>query len=168
MIDFCLFLRRRNIKTLQNRAKHSKIIERMFLKLIFLINLVIILSFNLLFSQTNELKKSPITGTWIEKGKGVDTIAFLPEYDGRNPIFQLKRGFRITEGHKLPDYYSGPYSYKLFSDSISLFWFASSGSFQTYFFKMSAERNEFIIDNFFKDPENKKPECDTLTFMRLQ
>lgn len=123
---------------------------------------------NHIFCQKTELKISPITGTWVELEKKNDTIHFLPDYEGQNPIFELKRGFRLTEGYKLPDYFSGPYSYKPGIDSISLFWFLSSSSFQTYYFKMAPEENEFKIGNFFKDPERKKQESDTLTFIRIK
>src|SRR5512133_1500495 len=58
--------------------------------------------------QKAEMKTSPVVGIWVEESQRADTIEFLPEYDGQDPIFWLKRGFRITEGYKLPDYFSGP------------------------------------------------------------
>lgn len=117
--------------------------------------------------QKSEIKTSPITGTWIELEKKSDTIIFSPDYDGLNPVFELKRGFRISEGFKLPDYFSGPYSYQLGDNSISVFWFFSSSSFQTYYFNMTPEKNKFLIGNFFKDPEMKNQEADTLIFIRI-
>ncbi len=119
--------------------------------------------------QKNGLKKSPLNGAWIESIKKTDTIVFAPEFDGQNPVFELKRGFRITEeGYKLPDYFSGPYWYKLSGDSISLIWFLSSGSFQTYYFKLKPDENKFLIGNFFKNPENTGNEKDTLVFIKIE
>lgn len=118
--------------------------------------------------QKSLLKKSPINGTYIESEKKSDTIIFLSEYDGQNPVFELKRGFRIADGYKLPDYYSGPYNYKISQKSISLYWFLSSGSFQTYYFKSTPEENKFLIGNFFKNPENNTNEKDTLVFIRIK
>lgn len=118
--------------------------------------------------QKSVLKKSPLNGTYIESEKKSDTIVFRSEYDGQNPVFELKRGFRITEGYKLPDYYSGPYNYKISQKSIFLFWFLSVGSFQSYYFKSVPEENKFIIGNFFKNPVNSTNEKDTLVFIRIK
>jgi hypothetical protein len=119
--------------------------------------------------QKNALKTSPLNGTWIESTTKNDTIVFAAEYDGQYPVFELKRGFRITEeGYNLPDYFSGPYSYNLSGDSISLYWFLSSGSFHLFFFEKMAGENKFLIGNFFKNPENTGTESDTLVFERIQ
>ncbi|MCX6283115.1 MAG: hypothetical protein NTW31_02605 [Bacteroidetes bacterium] len=123
---------------------------------------------NYIYCIKVELKTSPLNGTWVELSKRNDTIVFSPEYDGLNPIFNLKRGFRIADGYKLPDYYSGPYNFKLGQNSISVYWFISSGSFQTYYFDLIPEENKFKIGNFFKDPEKKKTESDTLIFIRIK
>ncbi|PKP49545.1 MAG: hypothetical protein CVT92_15150 [Bacteroidetes bacterium HGW-Bacteroidetes-1] len=108
------------------------------LLLIFLIVLYIHL-----YAQHSEFKKSPIGGSWIEKVKGEDTISFLPKYDGLNPIFDLKRGYRIIEGQKLPDYFSGPYYYKIENNSISIHWFLSSGPYKSCYFEMNPDSSEF-------------------------
>jgi hypothetical protein len=139
-----------------------KILKTVFLFLIFFIH------FNYTYCQKDELKTSPVNGTWIESVNKTDTIVFLPEYDGQNPVFELKRGFRMTDGYKLPDYYSGPYNFKLGDKSISVYWFLSSGSFQSYYFNLYPDENKFKIGNFFKDPEKKKLESDTLTFIRIK
>jgi len=123
---------------------------------------------NFLYSQKTELKISPLKGTWVELEKKTDTIVFSPDYDGQYPIFNLRRGFRIADGYKLPDYFSGPYNFKLEQNSISVYWFLSSGSFQTYYFKLFPDENKFKIGNFFKDPEKKKTEYDTLIFIRIK
>jgi len=135
---------------------------------------ILILSFlMILFSsssycQKNILKTSPLNGTWIEISKKTDTIVFASEFDGQNAIFELKRGFRIADGNKLPDYYSGPYWYKLTANSISLYWFLSNGSFQSYYFKLITSVNKMLIGNFFKNPENKNKEQDTLVFIKIK
>jgi cell division protein YceG involved in septum cleavage len=144
------------------KSKKMKILKSVVLFLVF-----IILSTHI-YCQKIELKTSPLHGSWIEVGKKTDTIVFSSEYDGQNPIFELKRGFRITEGYKLPNYFSGPYNFKLGNNSISVYWFLSSGSFQSYYFKMIPGENKFKIGNFFKDPEKKNTLCDTLIFMRIK
>lgn len=132
-----------------------------------LLIVLIVLSANL-YSQQSGFKKSPMSGLWIEKEEGTDTISFLPKYDGLNPIFNLKRGFRVTEGYKLPDYFSGPYNYTFGNSGISIYWFLSSGTYKSYYFKMNPDSTEFIIENFFKNPEKNKIERDTLVFRKLK
>jgi len=130
---------------------------------------LLIFAFGNASCQKNILTKSPLNGTWIETINKTDTLVFAAEFDGQNPVFELKRGFRITEeGFKLPDYYSGPYYYKLSDDSISLFWFLSSGSFHSYFFGMMPDENKFLIGNFFRNPENSSAESDTLIFTKIE
>jgi hypothetical protein len=136
------------------------------LKAVLLFFLFLIIS-NYIYCQKPELKTSPIQGTWVELMKRSDTIVFSSEYDGQNPVFNLKRGTRITkEGYTLPDYFSGPYNFKLDQNSISVYWFLSSGSYQTYYFKHISGEDKFEIGNFFKDTEGKKSESDTLVFVR--
>jgi hypothetical protein len=118
--------------------------------------------------QKNLLKESPLNGTYIESEKRTDTIVFAPEYDGQNPVFELKRGFRISDGYKLPDYFSGHYNYKISQNSISLYWFLSSGSFQTYYFNNLPAENKFEVGNFFKNPGDNTKEKDTLVFIRIK
>ena len=130
--------------------------------------LLMIISISL-YSQKFELEKIRINGSWIEKENGIDTITFLPKYDGLNPIFDLKRGYRITEGNKLPDYFSGSYYYNIGENCISIYyWFSSNGSYKSYYFKMSPDSSVFFIGNFFKEPEKKKIERDTLIFIKLK
>lgn len=133
---------------------------------------VICFSFILLFCtascQKNQLPKSPLSGTYIETEKKTDTIIFGSVYDGQNPVFELKRGFRISDGYILPDYYSGYYNYTISQDSISLYWFLSSGSTQSWYFKNLPEENKMIIGNFFKSPENSANDKDTLVFTRIK
>ena len=115
--------------------------------------------------QKNELKKSPIIGTWIEKLKKSDTLIFLSEYDGQNPIFQLKRGFDpIEKKNKVPKSFSGPYWYKLESNRILINWFLSSdGNFHSYYFWLSENKMNIRISDFINDSRSQK---DTLTFIK--
>jgi hypothetical protein len=130
------------------------------------------ISFLLLFyaasCQKVQLNKSPLSGTYVEMEKKTDTLVFHEEYDGQNPVFELIRGYRIADGYKLPDYFSGPYNYNISGNSISLFWFLSSGSFMSYYFENIPEENKLIIGNFFKDPENSVAEKDTLVFVKAE
>jgi|GEM_PF-5426989 len=91
-------------------------IEKMKYKIVNRKVLISIICLLILSSNANcqkiQLKTSPLKGIWIEQNKKCDTIVFADSYDGQNPTFELKRGFRITEeGYKLPDYFSGPYNY---------------------------------------------------------
>lgn len=135
---------------------------------VIIINLSLIMLFCNASCQKNPSMKSPLSGTYIEVEKKTDTIIFRSENDGQNSIFELKRGFRISDGYKLPDYYSGPYNYRIYKDSISLYWFLSSGSSQSYYFKSLPEENKLIIGNFYKNPENNANEKDTLVFIRIK
>jgi hypothetical protein len=132
-----------------------------------IIGVLLIMLFGNASCQKNNTKDSPLTGTWIESEKKSDTIVFLSEYDGQNPVFELKRGFRIANGYILPDYFAGPYWYQLDRDNISLNWFLSSGSFHSYYFKIMPGESKFEIGNFFKNPENSLVEKDTLEFIRI-
>jgi hypothetical protein len=115
--------------------------------------------------KINELKKSPIIGTWIEKSKKSDTLIFLSEYDIQNPIFQLKRGFNpIDKKNKVPKSISGPYWYKLERNSILIKWFLSSdANFHSYYFLLSENKLKLKICDFFNDNRSQK---DTLTFIK--
>ncbi len=138
------------------------------------INKLNVISFSLILlfcttsCQKNQLPKSPLSGIYIEMEKKTDTIVFESVYEGQHPVFELKRGFRISEGYLLPDYYSGYYNYTISRDSISLYWFLSSGSAQSWYFKSLPEENKLIIGNFFKNPENSADEKDTLVFTRIK
>jgi hypothetical protein len=128
-----------------------------------------ILIFLFLFSimhgvcQKVELKKSPIKGVWVEKSNKSDTLIFLAEYDGQNPIFQLKRGFDPNDKSKLPKSLSGPYWYQLGDNRILINWFLSSDSkFHSYYFWLAENQSKLMIGNFFKDDQSKK---DTLIFI---
>jgi hypothetical protein len=113
--------------------------------------------------QKNTFQESPVAGTWIETASNTDTLEFLPEYDGQNPIFWLKRG---KNEDNLPKSNSGPYSYKLSENTISMNWFLSSNmSYHEYFFELSQDKEILKIGNFYNNPYVNK---DTLIFTRVK
>lgn len=114
------------------------------------------------WSQDNTVKKSPINGTWIEEIHQEDTLVFYPEYDGREPVFYLKRGRK----NNIPKTHSGPYNFKPSKDSISIHWFLSSNiAYQTYFLAFTPDSNRLIMGNFFND---SLPNNYTLTFIKRE
>lgn len=113
--------------------------------------------------QKEVMQKSPLSGTWVEISMKTDTIEFLPEYESTNPILWLKRG---KNNHNLPKEYSGPYTYELHENTISLNWFLSSNSgYHAYYFELAQDRKEFKIVNFFDKPYENK---DTLVFQLIK
>lgn len=113
--------------------------------------------------QKEGFQKSPVAGTWVETTSNSDTLEFLPEYDGTNPIFWLKRG---KNDDNLPKGYSGPYSYELSENTISMNWFLSSNmSYHEYFFKISPDKEILKIGNFYNNPNENK---DTLVFRMIK
>jgi len=131
------------------------------MKILFLVLCCFILA-STLQCQKDTFKKSPIAGTWVEKTNSSDTLEFLPEYDGTNPIFWLKRG---KNDDNLPKEYSGPYSYELSENTISMRWFLSSnGGFQGYYLELSPDKEILKIGNFYNNPYEDK---DTLVFRMI-
>jgi hypothetical protein len=130
--------------------------------------LIFLFFFSITFGvcQKSQFKKSPIIGTWIESTNHSDSLIFLPEYDGQNPIFQLKRGFNPLDRTKLPKPFSGPYWYKLEGNRISISWFLSSeAGYHSYYFWLSHDKIKLRISNFFGDNKSQK---DTLTFFKAK
>ena len=134
-------------------------------KSVILFFLCLLLTATYVVCQKTEFKKSPIIGVWIETSKKMDTLIFLPEYDGQNPIFQLKRGFDANNKSKLPKAFSGPYWYKLDDKNrILINWFLSSdANFHSYYFRLSKNKMELRISDFFNDGRSQK---DTLIFTK--
>lgn len=116
--------------------------------------------------QKSEIKKSPVTGIWNENMNKSDSLIFLPEYDGQNPIFHLKRGFDLNDATRLPKPLSGPYWYNLDEDKISINWFLSSDlRYHSYYFWLSSDKTILRIGNFFGSSESQN---DTLTFIKVK
>lgn len=111
----------------------------------------------------SEFKKSPLMGIWVEENMGTDTLIFFPYYDGQEPIFDLERGRR--RNNNLPEYYSGPYHYRLENDVIRTQWFLSSTiTYNPYYIKISNDSNEMEVGRFYdSSPQN----YDTLRFIRV-
>lgn len=119
-----------------------------------------LLFFLLVSCEKNTIEKAPIDGIWVETTQKMDTLVF----DNQHPSFNLNRGSELRNGYLLPKYLSGPYSYKIGKDSISLRWLLSSSSYgNNYYFKMDTESDLIKIGNFFEDSLNKNV---ILTFSR--
>lgn len=113
--------------------------------------------------KKEDFKGSPISGIWVDNSSLTDTLEFLPEYDGQHPIFWLKRG---KNSDSLPKSYSGPYSYTLSENSISMRWFLSSNAeFHTYLFVLSPDTEVLKIGNFYDNPNENQ---DTLFFRMIK
>lgn len=115
------------------------------MKNIFLIGLLLIVTMS---CEKESMEIPPINGTWIEMNHKSDTLVFEKRYSS----FTLNRGTEIRDGHLLPKYSSGIYSYEIVQDSISLRWGLSSfsGSFK-YYFNMDEKNEKIEIGNFFVD-----------------
>ena len=112
-----------------------------------------LLFFLLLSCEKNTIENAPIDGIWVETTLKMDTLVF----DNQLPLFELNRGNELRNGYILPKLLSGPYSYEIVKDSISLNWIFSSSSYRNnyYFFKLDTERDLIKIGNFFVDSLNK-------------
>jgi hypothetical protein len=105
-------------------------------------------------------KKDPIAGIWVETTQRTDTLVF----DNHQLSFNLNRGLELRNGDLQPKYSSGPYSYEIRKDSISLIWMFSSSSYEnSYYFKEDTKNDLIKIGNFFVDSLNKNV---VLTFSR--
>ena len=119
-----------------------------------------LLFFLLVSCEKNTIEKAPVDGIWVETTQKMDTLVF----DNQHPSFNLNRGSELRNGYLLPKYLSGPYSYEIGKDSISLRWLLSSSSYgNNYYFKMDTESDLIKIGNFFEDSLNKNV---ILTFSR--
>ena len=120
-----------------------------------------LLFFLLVSCEKNTIEKAPVDGIWVETTQKMDTLVF----DNQHLTFNLNRGSELRDGYLLPKYLSGPYSYEIGKDSISLRWLLSSSSYgSNYYFKMDTESDLIKIGNFFEDSLNKNV---TLTFSRI-
>lgn len=114
--------------------------------------LIGLLFFLLLSCEKSTIEKTPIDGVWVESIHKMDTLVFCKQVH----LFELKRGTELRNGHLLPKYLSGTYSYEIVNDSISLVWMPSScNSPNNFYFKVDSENDEMEIGNFFADSLNK-------------
>jgi hypothetical protein len=121
--------------------------------------LVIILIF--IFSSGCEKDNNvlpDLTGVWVEETRGRDTLIFnSPEYNFGTNWFDLRKQDIVS---------TGPYEYRLFSDSISIHWFLSSSmSWHNYYFKMTRTDREFMIGRFYESEELKG---EILSFVKVE
>jgi hypothetical protein len=98
-----------------------------------------------------------LTGIWVEKSLGKDTLLFdSPEYDFGENWFELRRDVRVS---------TGPYDYIIEGDSISIQWMLSScWCRRNYYFKLDGQENEFVIGRFYDSEELSSA---LLTFRKL-
>lgn len=120
-----------------------------------------LLLFLLISCEKNSIENPWIDGIWIEATHKTDTLVF----DNQYPSFYLNRGTEIRGGYLLPKSLSGPYSYEIEKDSISLRWGLSSYSGGIkYYFDLDINNDLIKIGNFFVDSLNNNI---TLSFSRI-
>ena len=112
--------------------------------------------------NTEPVEKSSLSGVWIEVTHKTDTLVFNNQFQG----FSLNRGREIRYGYSLPKEHSGPYTYELKADSISLLWLASDyNKGMNYYFKSDLKNNLLKIGNFYVDSIARN---EVLTFSKIQ
>lgn len=120
-----------------------------------------LLFFLLVSCEKNTIEKSPLDGIWVETTQKMDTLVF----DNQHTSFYLNRGAELRNGYLLPKYLSGPYSYEIGKDSISLRWLLSSSLYgNNYYFRINYESDLIMIGNFYEDSLNVN---EVLTFSRI-
>lgn len=132
----------------------------------------VILIFGLLFSCRKENFSFPdpdtlpkgLTGSWVETSSVSDTLVFKSESD--SGFFLLSRGFSMTNGHMLPTIGSGPYSYNISGDSISVLnGLSDSMEGGTFYFRFDEPNLTINIGKFTKYINVKK---SILTFRKIK
>ena len=112
--------------------------------------------------NTDSVIKSSLSGVWIEATHKTDTLVFNNQLQG----FSLNRGREVRVGYSLPKEHSGPYTYELKNDSITLLWSASDYNKGTnYYFKSDLKNSQLKIGNFYVDSIGK---IEILTFIKIQ
>tara|TARA_R110000744_G_scaffold353214_1_gene459524 strand:+ start:1751 stop:2137 length:387 start_codon:yes stop_codon:yes gene_type:complete len=109
--------------------------------------------------DTKNQTSTSLKGKWVEIETRMDTLFFesIDDLDFMN----LNRGKELINDNLLPKPHSGPYTYKLLEEKISLNWVLSSNSsFNDYYFKVI--ENRLNIGNFYDSTSG-----GTLTFERL-
>lgn len=112
--------------------------------------------------NTESVVNSLLSGVWIETTHKTDTLAFNNQFQG----FILNREREVRYGYLLPKGHSGPYTYELKNDSITLLWSASDYNKGTnYYFKPDLKNNQLKIGNFYVDSIGNN---EVLTFSKIQ
>ena len=97
--------------------------------------------------DTKSLNSTNLKGKWIETETRLDTLSFESLDDLE--IMNLNRGKELSNGNFMPKPKSGPYTYILLEEKISLNWVLSSNSsFNDYYFKVID--NRLNIGNFYE------------------
>ena len=112
--------------------------------------------------NTESVVKSSLSGVWIEATHKTDTLVFNNQFQG----FSLNRGREVRYGYSLPKGHSGPYTYELKADSISLLWSASDNNKGTnYYFNPDLNNSQLKFGNFYVDSIGNN---EVLTFSKIQ
>jgi hypothetical protein len=103
-----------------------------------------------------------LEGKWVDQVTTTDTLEFL-KFDDGSTLMNLSRGREISNGQNLPKIGSGPYTYTLGENSISLQYSLSSNWNPTkYYFQQNAL--ELKIGRFF----DSKNSVSILTFRKIK
>jgi len=115
------------------------------------------------FPDPDTLPKG-LTGSWVETSAVSDTIVFSSNIS--SGIFLLSRGFSKTNGYYLPTIGSGPYSYNISGDSISVLnGLSDSMEGGTFYYKFDEPNRTINIGKFTKYISVKK---SILTFKKIK
>jgi hypothetical protein len=127
--------------------KTKTVIRRLLpLTLAFLTGFIIISCQKDEFPDPSTLPKG-LAGLWVETHTKTDTIDFYS--DNSSGLFNLSRGYAITNGYYLPKIGSAPYMYKISGDSISLTnGLSSAMEGGTYYFKFDEPNLTIYIGKF--------------------
>lgn len=102
-----------------------------------------------------------LEGVWVDKKTGTDTLELLRLEDGSS-LMILSRGREFRNGHDLPKMGSGPYSFVLARNKISLHYSLSSSS-KSFDYDFDYNSLQLKIGRFF---ESDNP-SSILTFKKV-
>lgn len=112
-------------------------------------------------SCTKEQYPNPaiLKGTWVEASTRLDTLQFY-SIDASD-FFELKRGYEIRNGNRLPKYGSGMYTYQVSTSEIRLKSLLSSNS-EFLVYPIELKSNTLKIGDFYNASSSKN-----LIFVKL-
>jgi hypothetical protein len=126
-------------------------------KLLFIV-IVVLLSTG---CNNETVDTSSLSGVWIEATHKEDTLVF----NNQPPGLILKRGYEVINGYFLPKAHSGPYTYEIKNDSVTLHWLGSDYNKGTeYYFKTDLKNKLLKIGNFYDDNTGSN---EILTFTKI-
>lgn len=102
-----------------------------------------------------------LEGVWVDKKTGTDTLEFLRLEDGSS-LMILKRGWEFRNGYDLPKMGSGPYSFVLARNKISLHYSLSS-SYKFFDYDFEYNPLQVKIGRFFESDNSSS----VLTFRKV-